>query len=181
MKASSPTVATFLAGLPAERRAEVERVRDAIRRRLPAGYEEVVSKNMLVYQVPLEKYPDTYNGHPLWYVALASEKSYLSLHLMPVYGDKALAEQLAEGFRSAGKKLDMGKACIHFKKRMTWPSTSSAISSRGFRWSGGYRSPRHYGGAEPAVTGSSDNSRRSSMGSTGLVRCRSKPASWTRR
>jgi hypothetical protein len=116
MKASSPTVATFLAGLPAERRAEVKRVRDAIRRHLPAGYEEVVSKNMLVYQVPLEKYPDTYNGHALWYVALASEKSYLSLHLMPVYGDKALAEQLADGFRAAGKKLDMGKACIHFKK-----------------------------------------------------------------
>jgi hypothetical protein len=59
-------------------------VREAIRRHLPAGYEEVVSKNMLVYQVPLERYPDTYNGRPLWYVALASEKSYLSLHLMPV-------------------------------------------------------------------------------------------------
>jgi hypothetical protein len=82
---------------------------------LPAGYEEVISKNMLVYQVPLERYSDTYNGHPLWYVALASEKSYLSLHLMPVYGDKALARRLDEGFRAAGKRLDMGKACVHFK------------------------------------------------------------------
>ena len=70
---------------------------------------------MLVYQVPLERYPDTYNGHPLWYVAIASEKSYLSLHLLPVYGDSALARRLADGFRAAGKKLDMGKACIHFK------------------------------------------------------------------
>lgn len=113
-KASSPAVATFLAGLPTERRREVGRVREVIRRHLPAGYEEVVSKNMLVYQVPLERYPDTYNGRPLWYVALASEKSYLSLHLMPVYGDKALARRLADGFRAAGKKLDMGKACIHF-------------------------------------------------------------------
>jgi hypothetical protein len=113
-KASSPAVATFLARLPTERRREAERVREAIRRHLPAGYEEVVSKNMLVYQVPLERYPDTYNGRPLWYVALASEKSYLSLHLMPAYGDKALARRLADGFRAAGKKLDMGKACIHF-------------------------------------------------------------------
>jgi hypothetical protein len=114
-KTSSSAVTTFLAGLPAERRTEVERVRDAVRRCLPTGYEETVSKNMLVYQVPLERSGDTYNGHPLWYVALASEKSYLSLHLMPVYGDRHLAEQLAEGFRAAGKKLDMGKACLHFQ------------------------------------------------------------------
>jgi hypothetical protein len=114
-KAPSSTVTTFLARLPAERRADVERVRDAVLRSLPAGYEEVISKNMLVYQVPLERYADTYNGHPLWYVALASEKSYLSLHLMPIYGDRALAERLAEGFRAAGKKLDVGKACIHFR------------------------------------------------------------------
>jgi hypothetical protein len=112
---SRETIAIFLAKLPAERRREVERVRDAVRKHLPQGYEEVVSKNMLVYQVPLERYPDTYNGRPLWYVALASQKSYLSLHLMPVYGDKALARQLSDGFRTAGKKLDMGKACIHFK------------------------------------------------------------------
>jgi hypothetical protein len=105
-KASSTTVSAFLAGLSAERRAEVERVRDAVRRHLPAGYEEVICKNMLVYQVPLERYGDTYNGQPLWYVALASEKSYLSLHLMPVYGDRALSERLADGFRAVGKKLE---------------------------------------------------------------------------
>jgi hypothetical protein len=35
---------------------------------------------------------------------------------MPVYGDMGLGKRLAEGFRSAGKKLDMGKACIHFRK-----------------------------------------------------------------
>ncbi len=113
--ASSSAAAAFLDGLSVERRAAVVRVREVIRRNLPSGYEEVMSKGMLVYQVPLQRYSDTYNGHPLWYVALASEKSYLSLHLMPVYGDQALAEQLAEGFRLAGKRLDMGKACIHFK------------------------------------------------------------------
>jgi hypothetical protein len=114
-KASSSTVTAFLAGLPVERRAEVERVRDTVRGSLPAGYEEVISKNMLVYQVPVERSGETYNGHPLWYIALASEKSYLSLHLMPVYGDSPLAERLAQGFRAAGKKLDMGKACIRFQ------------------------------------------------------------------
>jgi hypothetical protein len=108
-------VATFLAGLPVERRREIERVRDLVRQNLPDGYEEVISKNMLVYQVPMARYSDTYNGRPLWYVALASEKNYLSLHLMRVYGDAAQLERLEDGFQAAGKKLDMGKACIRFR------------------------------------------------------------------
>lgn len=114
-KSSSTTVTTFLEKLPEERRREVERVRKALRRHMPKGYEEVISKNMLVYQVPLKHYSDTYNKQPLWYVALASEKSYLSLHLMPIYGDAGQAQRLKGGFKAAGKKLDMGKACIHFK------------------------------------------------------------------
>ena len=109
------TVPEFLDQLPPARRREVDRLRTLIRRHLPAGYEEVVSKRMLVYQVPLARCPDTYNKQPLWYVALASEKSSLSLHLMSIYGDAAQAERLKTGFQAAGKKLDMGKACIHFK------------------------------------------------------------------
>ena len=115
-KTSSATASEFLAALPEDRRAAVDRVRSVIRRHLPKGYEEVVSKNMLVYQVPFERYSDTYNGQPLWYAALASEKSYLSLHLMPIYGDKTLAQRLDDGFRAAGKKLNVGKACIRFAK-----------------------------------------------------------------
>ena len=110
------TVTEFLARLSPGRRREVKCVRTLIRRHLPPGYEESISKDMLVYQVPLTRYADTYNRQPLWYVALASEKSYLSLHLVSVYGDAAQARRLQEGFRAAGKKLDMGKACIHFQK-----------------------------------------------------------------
>ena len=109
------TVAGFLASLPADRRREIDAVRTVIRRHLPKGYEEAIVKNMLVYQVPLTRYADTYNGHPLWYAALASQKRYLSLYLMAVYGDPALASELREGFKAAGLKLDMGKSCIHFK------------------------------------------------------------------
>ena len=115
MTTAPTSVSAFLDSLPAERRREVERVRAVLRTHLPVGYEEVISKKMLVYQVPLARYSDTYNGHPLWYVALASEKSYLSLHLMQVYGDAAQARRLEDGFRAAGKKLDMGKSCIHFR------------------------------------------------------------------
>ncbi len=91
-------------------------VRDVIVKNLPQGYEEAVVKGMLVYQVPFDVYSDTYNGHPLWYVALAAQKNYNSLYLMSAYGYEAHAKRLAEGFAAAGKKLDMGKSCIHFKK-----------------------------------------------------------------
>jgi hypothetical protein len=84
--------------------------------RLPNGYEEVVLNGMLVYQVPWSRYSDSYNGRPFWYAALAAPKSYLTLHLMPVYGSEKLARNLAEGFRAAGKTLNIGKACIRFQK-----------------------------------------------------------------
>jgi hypothetical protein len=128
---AQPTVADFLTHLLPDRRGEVERVRALIRKHLPPGYEEVVSKNMLVYQVPLTYYSETYNRQPLWYVALASEKSYLSLHLMSIYGDAAQAQQLKDGFRVAGKKLDMGKSCIHFHSADDLPleTIATVISS----------------------------------------------------
>jgi len=109
------SVADVLAQVPAPRRAELERVRTVIRKHLPTGYEEAASKGMIVYQVPLERYSDTYNGQASWYAALAARKNYLTLHLMGVYGSKQLAAQLAAGFKAAGKKLDMGKACIRFQ------------------------------------------------------------------
>src|SRR5688572_25014539 len=111
-----PSVDQFLADLPPDRRREVERVRAVVRANLPVGYEEVVSSNMLVYQVPLVRYSDTYNGHPLWYVALASQKSYLSLHLLRIYGDDIQTQRLKDAFKAAGKKLNLGKACIRFQR-----------------------------------------------------------------
>jgi len=111
-----PTVAQFLKTLPAERRREVTLVRDAIRKRMPKGYEEVVEGKMIVYQVPIDEAPATYNGHPLWYAALAAPKSYLTLHLMPVYSSPALLDQLKRGFETSGKRLDIGKACIRYRR-----------------------------------------------------------------
>jgi hypothetical protein len=112
---TSAAVAAHLAKLPADRRREMEAVRAVVRRHLPAGYEEAMSGNCLVWQVPLKAYPDTYNGHPLWYVALAAQKNHLSLYLMVAYGNPALARRLRDGFKAAGKKLDMGKSCVRFQ------------------------------------------------------------------
>ena len=115
-KGAAATVDEVLAKLPADRRREIERVRDVVRENLPAGYVESASAGMICYSVPLSVYPDTYNKQALWYVALASQKNYLSLHLMPVYGSPPLEKRLRDAFAAAGKKLDMGKACIRFRR-----------------------------------------------------------------
>ena len=67
------TVTTFPAQLPPERRKELSLVR-AVIQRSPSGYQEALRGQMIVYEVPLDKYPDTYNGHPLWLAALAAPK-----------------------------------------------------------------------------------------------------------
>ncbi len=115
-KQTPSTVTEFLAQLPPDRRKEIQRVRAVVRKHLPTGYVETLTKGMIVYEVPLERYAETYNGHALWYAALASQKAYLTLHLMPVYGSAPLAQRLRDEFKAAGKKLDMGKACIRFKR-----------------------------------------------------------------
>lgn len=91
-------------------------VRNAIVRKLPKGYEEVVQGKLIAYVVPFSRLADTYNGHPLWYAAIAAQKNYFAVHLMTVYGDSNELEFVRAGFAKAGKKLDMGKACIRFKK-----------------------------------------------------------------
>ena len=86
---------------------------------LPDGYEECIQCGMIAYVVPLRLYPPGYHcnpGQPLQYAALASQKNYLTLHLMTVYGDPATAEWFRKAFEATGKKLDMGKAYIRFKK-----------------------------------------------------------------
>ena len=109
------TVAGYLAGLPTERRSAIAAVRRVIRRNLPAGYREAVGWGAIAYEIPLKRYPYTYNGKPLAYVCLASQKSYCALYLMGVYQVPAQAVKLKAAFAAAGKKANMGKSCIRFR------------------------------------------------------------------
>ena len=110
------TVEEYLAELPPERREVVSKVRELVRRNLPKGYNEAMSSGMISYGLPLSRYPNTYNGQPLGYVALAAQKNYYALYLMGPYMDSEQAKQLADAFTKAGKKMDMGKSCLRFKK-----------------------------------------------------------------
>lgn len=75
------TIPEYLAALAPDRREVVSVVRDLVNRSLPAGFEEGMQYGMIGWYVPLSRYPDTYNGQPLGIVALAAQKSYLSLYL----------------------------------------------------------------------------------------------------
>ena len=113
---SPATAEEYIAALPEERAEQISRLRDLVLRRLPEGYVEEMDFGMIAYVIPLETYPATYNGHPLMYAALASQKRHMSLHLMNIYGDEESQRWFADGFAAAGKKLDMGKSCVRFRK-----------------------------------------------------------------
>ena len=76
MRSSATTVSAYLKTLPADRRRALSAVRKVIHQHLPMGYEEAMNWGMITYQVPLRTCPDTYNGQPLMYAALASQKRY---------------------------------------------------------------------------------------------------------
>ncbi|HEX8533537.1 MAG TPA: DUF1801 domain-containing protein [Allosphingosinicella sp.] len=113
-KAATPEA--YLAELPPERREVVSRVRDLVNANIPDGYRETVAWGMLCWGIPLERYPDTYNGQPLGYAAVAAQKNHYSLYLNCIYASEERTQRLKEAYAAAGKKLDMGKSCIRFKK-----------------------------------------------------------------
>ena len=120
-KDGAKTVAEYLVGLPEERREIISKLRELIRKNLPRGFKETIGWGMICYGIPLSTYPDTYNGQPLCYLALASQKNHLALYAMCLYSDKEKERRFREDFKKAGKKLDMGKSCIRFKKLQDLP------------------------------------------------------------
>jgi uncharacterized protein DUF1801 len=113
-KAATPEA--YLAELPRERAHLVARVRDLVNANLPDGYVERMNWGMISWEVPRELYPDTYNGQPLVYAGLAAQKNHNALYLNGVYASDERTERLRRDYEAAGRKLDMGKSCIRFKK-----------------------------------------------------------------
>jgi hypothetical protein len=115
VQSKAKTVDEYLSELPTERRSAIAAVRRTIIKNLPDGYEETMQYGMIAYVVPLEKYPDTYNGQPLAIAALASQKNYMALYLNIIYADKRVHRQFVQEYKARGKRLDMGKSCVRFR------------------------------------------------------------------
>lgn len=126
MQSNATTVSGYLASLPPDRRGAIEAVRKVILANLDKDYEEGVQYGMIGYYVPHRVYPAGYHADPkqgLPFAALASQKNHMSLYLMGLYcgcvdgvNDTGLLRWFREAWAKSGKKLDMGKACIRFKK-----------------------------------------------------------------
>lgn len=116
MRSDVATVDEYLASLPDERREAIEAVRSQILANLPEGYEEAMNWGMIAHQVPLSINPDTYNGQPLMYAALANQKNHMAVYLTSVYAEEESRLAFMEAYQATGKKADIGKSCVRFKK-----------------------------------------------------------------
>jgi Domain of unknown function (DU1801) len=119
MQSKVATVEEYLAELPEDRRKAIEAVRQVILKNLDKDYEEGIQYGMIGYYVPHRVYPPGYHcdpKQPLPFASLASQKNYMSLYLMCVYGESNHAKWFQEAWAKTGKKLDMGKSCVRFKK-----------------------------------------------------------------
>jgi hypothetical protein len=116
----TPTVTEYLATIPAHRRKEIAAVRKVVKANMPSGYKERLYQGMILWEIPLAKYPDTHNGQPLCHVGITIHKEHLALYLMGAY---LLHDQgpVKEAFQAAGKALDMVKACIRFTRAADLP------------------------------------------------------------
>jgi hypothetical protein len=123
-KAARPTtVAAYLSALTPEKRAVIEEARAFVHSHIPKGYAEFMNWGVINWGIPLEEFSNTHNGQPLTYIGLGAQKNYNSLYLMGTFDSSSgeyttpFSEKLlVDAFKKAGKRLDMGKCCLHFKK-----------------------------------------------------------------
>jgi hypothetical protein len=119
MQSKAKTVKQYLDELPPDRKEAISKVRSVILKNLPKGYEETMQYGMIGYVVPLKLYPNGYRNQkdvPLPFAGLASQKNYMALYLMITYASPELDTWFRKSYKTAGKKLDMGKGCVRFKK-----------------------------------------------------------------
>lgn len=119
MQSKAKTAKEYLAELPPDRREAIEVVRQVILKNLKGGYEEGMTYGMIGYYVPHSLYPAGYHCNPklpLPFAGLASQKQHMSLYLMSMYDEGDGIGEFRKAWAKTGKKLDMGKCCIRFKK-----------------------------------------------------------------
>lgn len=119
MQSKAATVDAYLKSLPEDRRAAVEAVRKVIKKNLPKGYEEGMQYGMIGYYVPHSVYPDGYHcdpSQPLPFASVASQKNHMAIYLMCIYGMESHRAWFTRAWTATGRKLDMGKGCVRFKR-----------------------------------------------------------------
>jgi len=110
----------YIAQLPEDRIEPMKKLRETILSNLPPGFEECISYGMIGYVVPLSTYPAGYHCNPklpLGFMNIASQKNFIALYHLGMYGSDTLLNWFVEEYpKHCKSKLDMGKSCIRFKK-----------------------------------------------------------------
>ena len=115
VQSQAPTPEAYLDELPQERRSALAAVRAVVLDHLPGGFDETMQHGMISYVVPLERFPNTYNGQPLVTASLANQKRHMAVYLLGIYGDEDTRSWFGERWAETGKRLDMGKSCLRFR------------------------------------------------------------------
>lgn len=119
MKSRATTVEQYLAELPEDRREPISAVRDAVNAALPEGYQEGMQYGMIGWFVPHSIYPPGYHcdpKQPVPFVSLASQKNHMSIYMMCLYYRPEANQEFLDAHKAQGKKIDMGKGCVRFKR-----------------------------------------------------------------
>ena len=133
MRSKAKTVDEYLAALPDDRREALTKLRALLRKNLDKRLVEHISYGMIGWSVPHSVYPRGYHcdpQQPLPFASLASQKNHLALYLFCHYTDGEERERLAKAWKAAGRRLDMGKSCIRFKRLEDVPLDVLADSLR---------------------------------------------------
>lgn len=118
MQSKLKTVPEYIDSLPAERKPVIIALRKAILKNLPKGFQEEMNYGMIGYVVPHKLYPNGYHVTPelpLPFLNIASQKNHIAVYHMALSG-KLLDWFKEEWMEHSTKKMDMGKACVRFKK-----------------------------------------------------------------
>ena len=120
MQSKAKTVADYIDSLPSDRKKIIIEIRKTILKNLPKGFQEEMNYGMIGYVVPHKLYAEGYHCDPkmpLPFINVASQKSHIAVYHMGLYSSGTLLDWFQDEWKEySSKKLDMGKACIRFKK-----------------------------------------------------------------
>ena len=116
VSSNAKTVDEYISDLPEARADVVSAVRELLLASLPQGLEETMNWGMISYEVPFSVFPNTYNKQPLMFAALAAQKHHYSIYLSSIYAIEEIRAKFEADYLATGKRYDVGKGCIRFRK-----------------------------------------------------------------
>lgn len=125
MAAKFTSIEEYISSLDQDRKEIIEKLRTAVKSKLPKGFKEELNYGMIGYVVPHEIYPAGYHCDPelpLPFMNLASQKNHIGVYHMGIYSDPVLLKWFEDEWTKLNiGKLNMGKSCIRLNPKKEIP------------------------------------------------------------